>query len=129
MTEYEITSLTAEIMANFLATFTIFVSIVTAYVVTAFVAGSRLTVYQLSIVNACFLTSSLVIGFLSITIYQRATSLARQTWHLTETTAPPIDFSWMILLLYVGLLVGSFLFMTSVRRVSSLAPKGGDLGE
>ena len=115
MTEYEITSLGASIMANFLATFTIFLTIVTAYVITAFVAGPRLTSYQLSIVNACFLTSSLVIGFLSITIYQRATSLVRQTWELTETTAPPIDVSLVLVLLYVGLLVGSFLFMSSVR--------------
>jgi len=122
MTQYEITSLGASIMANFLATFTIFLTIVTAYVITAFVAGPRLTVYQLSIVNACFVTSSLVIGFLSITIYQRATSLVTQTWELTETTAPPIDVSSVLLLLYVGLLVGSFLFMSSVRRRPSAMP-------
>ena len=115
MTEYEISSLAASIMANFLATFTIFLTIVTAYVITGFVAGSRLTRYQLSIVNACFLTSPLVIGFLSITIYQRATALARQTWELIGSAAPPIDVSWIILLLYVGLLAGSFLFMGSVR--------------
>ena len=116
MTDYEVSSLAASIMANFLATFTIFLTIVTAYVIAAFVAGSRLTSYQLSIVNACFLTSSLIIGFLSITIYQRATSLARRTWDLAETTAPPINVSWIILSLYVGLLVGSLLFMSSVRR-------------
>lgn len=125
MTDYEVSSLAASIMANFLATFTIFLTIVTAYVITAFVAGPRLTMYQLSIVNACFLTSSLIIGFLSITIYQRATSLAMQTWDLTKTTAPPIDLSWMILLLYVGLLVGSFLFMSSVRRGPNVARGAG----
>ena len=123
MTEYEITSLGASIMANFLATFTIFLTIVTAYVITAFVAGPRLTLYQLSIVNACFVTSSLVIGFLSITSYQRATSLVKHTWDFTETTAPPIDVSLVILLLYIGLLVGSFLFMRSVRRGSNVMPE------
>lgn len=63
MTEHEITNLAASMMANFLTTFTIFVSIVTAYVITAFVAGRRLSAYQLSIVNACFVMSALVIGF------------------------------------------------------------------
>jgi uncharacterized membrane protein len=121
MTEYEISSLAASIMANFLATFTIFLTIVTAYVITAFVAGSRLTLFQLSIVNACFLTSALVIGFLSVTIYQRATSLAKQTWDLTDTTAPPIDVSGLIFLLYLGLLVGGLLFMRSVRRSPNTA--------
>ena len=116
MTEYEVTSLAAEIMSNFLAAFTIYVTIVTAYVIAAFVAGSRLTFFQLAIVNACFTMSALVIGFLSITIYQRATSLAARTWDLTQSTAPPFDFTWVILLLYVCLLLGSFLFMRSVRK-------------
>ena len=116
MSEYEVTSLAASMMSNFLASFTIYVTIVTTYVITAFVAGSRLTFFQLSIVNACFTTSAVVIGFLSVTIYQRATSLAARTWGLAGTVAPPFDFTWVILLLYLCLLLGSYLFMSSVRK-------------
>ena len=69
MTEYEISDLAGGAMSNFLTTFTIFMSIVTAYVIAAFVAGRRLSKIQASVVNFCFLISSGVIGLLSVLIF------------------------------------------------------------
>ena len=53
MTEYEVADIAASVLANFLTSLTVFLSIVSAYVISAFVAGQRLTKIQLSIVNLC----------------------------------------------------------------------------
>ena len=55
MTEYEVADITASVLSNFLTALTVFLSIVSAYVISAFAAGNRLTRIQLSIVNLCFL--------------------------------------------------------------------------
>jgi hypothetical protein len=55
MSEYELAELASGAMSNFLTSFTIFVSIVTAYAITAFAAGQRLSRIQVSVVNTCFL--------------------------------------------------------------------------
>ena len=57
MTEYEVADIAASVLANFLTSLTVFLSIVSAYVISAFVAGQRLTKIQLSIVNLCFLVA------------------------------------------------------------------------
>jgi len=116
MSMYETASLAEAIGANFLATFTIFVSLVTTYVITDFVAGARLSKFQLVVVNLSFVTSTTSIAFLSLQMFQRATAMAKRT--AAEFNAPisPADFSWVLALLYVGLLVGAIAFMTSVRR-------------
>ena len=62
MSEYELAELAGLAMSNFLTTFTVFVSIVTAYVIAAFAAGQRLSKLQVSIVNSCFLIASGAIG-------------------------------------------------------------------
>ena len=43
MTEYELLDYTASLMANFQTTLALYFTIVTAYVVAAFIAGDRLT--------------------------------------------------------------------------------------
>ena len=57
MTEYEIADITASVISNFLTSLTVFLSIVCAYVISAFGAGKRLTKIQLSIINLCFVVS------------------------------------------------------------------------
>ena len=64
MTEYEIADLTASVLSNFLTSFTVFLSIVSAYVISAFAAGEKLTKIQLTIVNLCFLVAVGILGFL-----------------------------------------------------------------
>ena len=43
MTEYEVADVAGSVLANFLTSLTVFLSIVSAYVISAFVAGQRLT--------------------------------------------------------------------------------------
>ena len=77
MTEYEVADITASVLSNFLTALTVFLSIVSAYVISAFAAGNRLTRVQLPIVNLCFLVSVGILGFLVVSLYQRFFALAQ----------------------------------------------------
>ena len=122
MSEYELADLTGEAIGNFLTSFTIFISIVTAYVVAAFAAGKRLSKAQVLIVNVCFLMAGSAIGLLSLLIFQvflrRAQALA--TIDEVGVGSPvTVDFTWVLAILYVVLVSGSLVFMGSVRKALS----------
>ena len=119
MSEYELPDLAGVAMSNFLTSFTVFVSIVTAYVVAAFAAGKRLSKVQVSIVNVCFLMASGAIGLLSLLIFQVFLRRAQALTAISEANlGSPItvDFTWVLVILYLVLIGGSLLFMRSVRR-------------
>jgi hypothetical protein len=119
VTEYELSDLTSNALGNFLTSFTIFVTIITAYVIAAFAAGSRLTKLQTGVVNSCFLVSSTVMGILSVLIYgvftRRAEAIAAID---SSSVATILDFTWAITSLYIILTTGGLLFMWNVRRLA-----------
>lgn len=122
MSEYELTDLAAIAMGNFLTTFTIFMSIITAYAITAFVVGARLTKVQFSVVNACFLLSSSTIGYLSILIFGTFLRRARAADSMGGSDiGPVVNFTWYVAIIYVLLTLGCIVFMWNVRHPS----KGG----
>ena len=57
MNRFEFAELSASAMSNFLATFSVFLSVATAYLVAAYLVGKKLTTLQLSIVNGSYLIS------------------------------------------------------------------------
>ena len=117
MSEYELTDLAASAMANFLATFTIYMSIVTAYAITAFVAGIRLTRVQVTVINSCFLLSASTMGYLSYLIFGTFVRRARTADGMGGIdTGPVVDFSWYVATLYILLTVGCLFFMWNVRH-------------
>ena len=119
MSEFELAELAGTAMSNFLTSFTVFVSIVTAYVVAAFAAGWKLTKLQVSVVTTCFLIASVAIGLLSVLIF-RVFLLRTQT--LAQLNNPDIgvgvvvDVTWAVAILYVILVCGSLVFMRNVRQ-------------
>ena len=123
MTTYEVAALAESIGANFLTTFTIIVSLTTTYVIAAFAAGARLSRFQLVVVNVSFVTAASVIGFLSLQMFQRATVMAQKTATEFDAQLAPRDVSWIIALLYFGLVAAALAFMANVRR-----PGGGVSG-
>ena len=120
MTEYELADLTGAAMSNFLTTFTVFMSIVTAYVIATFVAGSRLTKIQALIVNICFVISSGTMGLLSVLIF-RVFMRRAQALEATGDVGGGalVDFTWAVAALYVILTIGSIIFMWNVRHSTS----------
>jgi uncharacterized integral membrane protein len=114
MTEYEVAKLAAAVLANFLVAFTVFLSIVSAYVLAAFAGGDRLTKLQLSIVNSCFLASVGIFGFLILSVYRRFYALAK-TISVEQGWIAAIDFSWPLGVLLAAIIIGCLVFMWNAR--------------
>lgn len=114
MTEYELAELTASVMSNFLTSFTVFLSIVSGYVITAFAVGEKLTKIQLSIVNVCFLISVGILGFLVVSIYHRFHDLALSI-KIAQGTIVAVDFTWPLCALVLAIIFGCFVFMWNAR--------------
>jgi hypothetical protein len=114
MTEYEVADIAASVLANFLTSFTVFLSIVSAYVISAFVAGQRLTKIQLSIVNLCFLVAVGILGYLVVSLFRRFFGLV-QSIEVERGLVGEVDFTWPLSALLVAIVVGSLIFMWNVR--------------
>ena len=114
MSEFELAELAGMAMSNFLTSFTVFVSIVTAYVIAAFAAGPKMSKLQVSIVNSCFLIASGAMGFLSVLIFQ--VFLRRAQGLNAVSGVEPVDFTWAVATLYIVLTCGSLVFMWNVRH-------------
>ena len=92
MTEYEVADIAASVLANFLTSLTVFLSIVSAYVISAFVAGQRLTKIQLSIVNLCFLVAVGILGYLVVSLFRRFFGLV-QALEVERGLIGEVDFT------------------------------------
>ena len=128
MTEYELASLAAAVLSNFLTGFTVFLSIVSAYVIAAFSAGERFTSVQLCIINACFLAATLIVGFLVISVYGRFYGLA-QSIDVEQGWIVAVDLSIPLCLLLVAMVVGCFVFMWNVRDTNHEFSPGSRIQE
>ena len=115
MNEYEIADITATVLSNFLTALTVFLSIVSAYVISAFSAGERFTRFQLMILNTCFLAAVGILGFLVVSLYRRFFALAHSI-KVERGIIDLVDFSWPLCLLIIAIVAGSFAFMWDVRQ-------------
>jgi hypothetical protein len=113
---YEMADYTNSLLDTFLTIFTIFMSIVTAYVITAFAAGDRLTRFQQAIVNILFLLSTSVVGLLAILTFRRFYVHAIATETPVVTLNTPVDFTVPLIVIFVVLVLGAIVFMWSVRH-------------
>lgn len=114
MTEYEVADIAASVLGNFLTSLTVFLSIVSAYVISAFVAGQRLTKTQLSIVNFCFLIAVGILGYLVVSLFRRFFGLA-QSIEVERGLIGEVDFTGPLCVLLVAIVLGSLIFMWNVR--------------
>ncbi len=115
MNEIELHGYAAALMGNFLSAMTIYFSVVTAYVVAAFTAGSRLTRVQLHILNLCYSIAALIFGVLSIAIFSRFFEIATRATDSTDNVVP-VDFRVPLTVLIIVVFAGSHAFMWTVRR-------------
>ena len=126
MSAYEIAEITASNMSNFLTTFSVFLSVATAYLVAAFLVGKKLSSLQLTIVNGSYLISAAILGYLVSAnfrvFYIWASSDPKGL--VANSTIKPflVDFTWPLTLLLVVIVIGSLTFMFSVRNRESDEP-------
>jgi len=114
MIDYELANYTSSVMGNFLSCITIYFSIVTAYVVAAFAAGSKLTRLQLAVVNTSFTIAAGIIGLLTVLSFNRFIELGQRLQDAERT--PLVDFTYALAVLVLVLYLGSLVFMYSVRK-------------
>jgi len=125
MTMYELADYTNSLLDTFLTCFTIFMSIVTAYVITAFAAGDNLTRFQLVIVNVLFLLSTSVVGLLAMLTFRRFFVHALMAETPVESLDTPVDFTIPLTFLFCVLVLGAMTFMWSVRLSEGERPARG----
>jgi len=123
MTDAEIAEVTTAAMSNFLTTFSVFLSIATAYLAAAYLVGKKLNLLQLSIVNGSYLIATSVLGYLvwaNFRVFYLYASLDSAGSMAQFDNRPTlIDFSWPITSLLIIIVAGSFTFMHSVRKAGS----------
>lgn len=127
MNAFELAEITALGMANFLTTFSVFLSVASAYLVVAYLVGARLTALQLAIVNGSYLIATSILGYLAganfrvffIWASSNTEGLVRQSGRGPVL----IDFTWPISILMLIIVAGSLTFMYSIRKGSSGAPE------
>ena len=121
MTEYELADLTTSVMSNYIATYSVFLTIVSAYVIAAFVAGSRLSRAQVAFVTLCFLSVTSVTILLCATMLSRALALSLQS-PLEELAPIPLGSTAPVVVTFLlqGVIVaGSVWFMSRARNPRS----------
>jgi hypothetical protein len=123
MNEYEIAEITAISMGNFLTTFSVFLSVASAYLVVAYLVGSKLTILQLSIVNGSYIIATSILGYLVSANFRVFFIWARSNTDglVRQSGRGPvlIDFTWPVTILLLTIVVASLIFMYSIRRGGS----------
>lgn len=121
MTEYELVDVTATYSSNFAVIFTVYLTLVSGYLVSAFVAGTKLSSVQVSILNVGFIISA---GLLAFSALGAGIIRVHYTIELLELAAdaPHRPLLWLFLSLFI-LMVGGVLtsvyFMWNVRHPKS----------
>ncbi|MCP5348652.1 MAG: hypothetical protein R3F41_06940 [Gammaproteobacteria bacterium] len=120
MDPMEIAEITALGMGNFLTTFSVFLSVASAYLVAAYLVGAKLTSLQLTIVNGSYLIATSILGYLVganfrvffVWASSNPDGLVRQSGRGPVL----IDFTWPMSILMLVIIAGSMTFMVSIRK-------------
>ncbi len=120
MTEYEIVNTAATAFGNGLNSFTVFFSMVTAYLIVAYIAGRSLSRPQVILVNACYFLAAGFFGLFSVITFMRGAQLAQaaqEVQSIASYQGNSADWGWIWIGMIVAIvLIASFYFMWTVRH-------------
>jgi len=91
LNEYVNSEITAIEMENFLTTFSVFLSGASAYLVAADLAGSTLTILQLSIVTGSYIIATSILGYFvcaNFRVFLSGPARIRMDWSCNQSAAP-----------------------------------------
>ena len=118
MTEYEIIDLLQQRFAELGSLSTQYFTLVSAYVVTAYLAGSKLSRLQLSIVSTLYViwavSNSAAVWNATSTSNYYLTTLREMGSNFPDSTSVPVMYGYLVLV-QGGSLIGSLYFMWSTR--------------
>ena len=119
MTEFELVESIGIFLSNALSSISVYLTLVSAYLVAAFIAGSRLSRSQVIIVNTLFVTGALIFTYSTVGMLLRQSYFAAKLAEIeTDTwlagTAPVAPVMGALLL---GGICACLKFMWDVRRL------------
>ena len=118
MTEYELVDAIATYTQNFMTLFSFYITLLSGYLITAFVAGPRLSSVQVSILNVGFIISECLLTF---SIAGAGLIRVHYTLELLELApdSPHRPLEWLFVafpMLMVGGVLASLFFMWNSRN-------------
>jgi hypothetical protein len=120
MTEYELLDALNGLISNTYAAQAFFVTIVSAYVVTAYTAGAKLSVFQVGFISLVFvvLSVSITLPFtdMQLELFAYAAKLDEVRGYSVGGENKPGSLVWTIAAIRILMVVGALVFMWSVRR-------------
>jgi hypothetical protein len=121
MTEYEILELTYSIIDSMATVFAVYLTILTGYLVVAYLIGTQLVTHQVFVINSLFIA---ITGVQTYSVYQYALeteALLKMKEQLSTLTpfqqamAQPIGSYRTVVLMLFGVLASLYFFM-NIRR-------------
>jgi hypothetical protein len=121
MTEYEILELTYSIIDSMATVFAVYLTILTGYLVVAYLIGTQLVTHQVFVINSLFIA---ITGVQTYSVYQYALeteALLKMKEQLSTLTpfqqamAQPIGSYITVVLMLFGVLASLYFFM-NIRR-------------
>ena len=124
MTEAEFVGLIQNATSYFMSAFTIWLSIVSAYLIAAYAIGRNLTAVSTVIIGVLYIVCSSIFAALTLLFTSRIANMLRAKMEMLPTGAWPVGydalFTQYVLLglafIMVGGIVASLYFMWSIRH-------------
>lgn len=118
MTEYEISDLLATTTGNATPVLALFITTISAYLITAWLVGSKLSRPQIVLVNSIFITFSLLGVWGWLARYRMAIYYQEQLINLNPERFAPIPLSAIVFVtvVYLVIIASSVKFMWDVRH-------------
>ena len=118
MTEAELIGLSQEFWSHTISLLTVFITLLSGYLVVAYLVGKKLTFFQVSIVSVLYISLSSLVLFAVYAFTARATETAQLAMELTtqRTLGPTPSIAWGLLAICVCCTVASLIFMWNIRH-------------
>ncbi len=94
---------------------TLYLTVVTTYLVAAYLVGEKLTRFQTFLTTSLFIIFALVFTFGSVAFFRATTEIAARFGNEVEMLTFPIQFAWVIGFAEIFAILGSLKFMFDVR--------------
>ena len=122
MTEFELVESIGIFISNSLSSISVYLTILSAYLVAAFIAGNRLTRSQVVVINTLFVTGALIFTYSTIGLLLRQSYFASKLVEIQTDTwlAGTAPMAQIIGIVQLGGIIACLKFMWDVRH-----PKAG----
>jgi len=121
MTFFELAELLRENINSGMDAITLYLTVVTTYLVAAYLAGEKMTLFQAFLTTSLFTVFALVFTFGSVAFFQSTTEITARFGEEVGISTFPIQYAWAIGFAEIFGILGSLRFMFDVRSNKGVA--------